>query len=441
MPLAILSDIHANAPALRAVLDDIDRQGIKTIWHLGDVVGYAPFPNEVVAELVRRQVLGILGNYDRKVLEFKRKQKSWQQQKDPAKYFSFAWTSQNLSFRSRQYLKKMPETLSLEFGGKKFLLVHGSPERNDEPLTGATPEARFMELAATVAADVILCGHSHRPFSREIGAKWFVNPGSVGRSFDGDPRAAYATVDFRDGELRVFHNRVSYPVEENLKKMRAENFPEPLLASLAQGRSVDDLKKMPVPREQEVMTQVLRLAEKCHYEREHAHQVTALALQLFDQLRDWHNLGDQERLWLQAAGLLHDIGWIKGRQGHHKTGRDIILEANDFPFADEARVVVALLVRYHRRSGPQDRHRYYSELAPEFKSTVRRLAAILRIADGLDRSHGAVIRELQCRLTTDCLEVRVVSDKPCDEEIAAAQGKTDLFFQEWGKTVIFVPAA
>lgn len=437
MSLAILSDIHANAPALRAVLRDIDRQGVKTIWHLGDVVGYAPFPNEVIAELLRRQALGILGNYDQKVLEFKRKQKTWQQQKDPAKYFSFAWTSQNLSSRSRQYLKKLPETLSLEFGGKKFLLVHGSPQRNDEALTDTTPDDRFKELAAMTPADVILCGHSHRPFSKKTGTKEFINPGSVGRPFDGDPRAAYATVDLRDGQWVVVHHRVAYPVEENLQKMQEENFPEPLMLSLARGRSVDDLKENPAPADRDVMAEVLALAEKCRYERDHAHQVTALALQLFDQLREWHQLGDQERLWLQAAGLLHDIGWIKGRQGHHKTGRDIILAATELPFSDQARVVIALLVRYHRRSAPQDSHRYYSELTPELKTTVRRLAGLLRIADGLDRRHGSVIRELQCRLSADCLEIRVVSDEPCAEEIEAAQGKTDLFSQEWGKTVIF----
>ena len=112
----------------------------------------------------------------------------------------------------------------------------------------------------------------------------------------------------------------------------------------------------------------LALAKECQYEAGHSHQVTDLTLKLFDQLRP---------LWLECAALLHDIGWIKGREGHHKTARDIILQSSLLEFDQSVRLIVAMTARYHRRSLPRDSHRYFGEMDAAAKGIVQKLAAFL----------------------------------------------------------------
>ncbi|MFA5272406.1 MAG: metallophosphoesterase family protein, partial [Candidatus Omnitrophota bacterium] len=87
MKIAVISDVHANLPALEAVLKDVKEKRVQEIWDLGDSVGYSPFPNEVLASFRRERVKGLLGNYDKKVLSFPRERKKWRKEKDPAKYF------------------------------------------------------------------------------------------------------------------------------------------------------------------------------------------------------------------------------------------------------------------------------------------------------------------------------------------------------------------
>ena len=438
MRLAIISDIHANAPALKAVLADIKAQHISTIWSLGDLVGYAPFPNEAIDIFRREKIKGIIGNYDLKVLNFEKNKKDWKGKKDPEKFFSFSWTDRNITPATRAYLKKLPENLKLSFAGKTWLLVHGSPENNEEALTAQTPEERFLELAGQVKADIVLCGHSHRAFAKAVSRLWFINPGSVGRPFDSDPRAAYTIIEIKEGQLNVQNRRIAYPMEETIGKMREQGFPPGLVESILRGKSLDDLKNVSAAEpNSEVLPRILMLAESCRYEKEHSHQVTALALQLFDQMMELHGLGPRERLWLQAAGLLHDIGWIKGRQGHHKTGRDIILEQANFPFPEEGQRIIALLVRYHRRGLPEEAHKYFCDLTGEQKAVVQKLAALLRMADGLDRSHRSLVQELVCAMTPEKIIVKVKSSEPCDWERKTAQEKADLFNVIFGKEILF----
>lgn len=438
MKLAVLSDIHANWPALRAVLADIKLQRILEIWNLGDIVGYAPFPNETVAMLKKGRIKSISGNYDEKVLDFFKNREEWRGKKTPAKYFSFAWTNRVLLDEARVYLKELPDTLTLHWSGKKFLLVHASLQNPEEGLTEATPMSRFSELAKRVKTDVVLCGHSHRYFMKEAGGVLFVNPGSVGRPFDGDPRASYAVIEVKTGRLHVQNRRIAYPIEETVGRMREQSFPLELIESIASGKSVDDMNTVsPALDDAQAIQKILSLAEACHYEKEHARQVTALALQLFDQMQELHGLGPQERLWLQAAGFLHDIGWVEGQKRHHKAGRDIILSVDDFPLPREAQIVIALLARYHRQGIPQERHKYFCDLTPEMKTVVRKLAAMLRVADGLDRSHRSLVQEISCQVQPDKVLVRFRSSEDCGEECRAAKEKADLFHDVFKRSIAF----
>ena len=241
MKIAVLADAHGNYPALRAVLDDAARKGAKGIWYLGDFLGYGPFPNEVVRTLLAKAVC-IVGNHDLKVLEFLRKQKRWRQSKDPRKFFSFEWTYRHLTPEVRRKLRALPQTLSIALNRRRFLLVHGSPAAIDETLEIGTSYERFAQLAGLAQADVILCGHTHNYFRKTVKGTMFINPGSVGRPFDGDPRASYALVEITDGRLKVLPRRIRYDIRRTTEKMKAERFPEDLIDSIRQGKDIDDVR-------------------------------------------------------------------------------------------------------------------------------------------------------------------------------------------------------
>jgi putative phosphoesterase len=240
MKVALIGDIHANLPALEAVLAHIESLGIRRIWNVGDSVGYGPFPDEVV-QLLRKDdnIVSILGNYDRKVLEFKQKEDKWRKSKHPEKYTAFQWAYEHLSKKNRKYLRFLSHETRMKVRGHRILLTHGSPASDEEHLYPDTPEERLRELAHKVKADIIIVGHSHRPFVRQVDDVWFINTGSVGRPDDGDPRACYAVLRFQDGEFQVQHHRVAYDVERTVAAIREYGLPEDFAQMLIQGHSLD----------------------------------------------------------------------------------------------------------------------------------------------------------------------------------------------------------
>jgi putative phosphoesterase len=240
MKVALIGDIHANLPALEAVLDHARSQSVDKIWNVGDFVGYGPFPDEVV-QLLRKDdnVLSVLGNYDRKVLEFKQKKEKWRKSKHPEKYLAFKWTYEHLSKKNRKYLRFLSQETRMKVSGHRILLTHGSPASDSELLTPDTPDERLRELAKTVKADIIIVGHSHQPFVRQVDDVWFINTGSVGRPDDGDPRACYAVLHFQENEFQVQHYRVAYDVERTVAAIRERELPETFAQMFLQGRNLD----------------------------------------------------------------------------------------------------------------------------------------------------------------------------------------------------------
>ncbi len=186
----LVGDVHANLPALKAVLEDASNRGISTIWNVGDLTGYGAFPDDVVKRLRKENAQSVVGNYDLKVLKIKeRKEEEGEKEELPEDWNAIKWTYDNLSKKNRRYLKSLPEELRLEAGGKRILLTHRSPLPEIGP---ETPDERLREFALLADADVIIFGHSHLPFSRQVDGVWFINPGGTGRQDDGDPRASYA---------------------------------------------------------------------------------------------------------------------------------------------------------------------------------------------------------------------------------------------------------
>ena len=187
--------------------------------------------------------------------------------------------------------------------------------------------------------------------------------------------------------------------------------------------------------ESAVLAGVMALARSCDYETQHAHQVTKLALKMFDDLKSLHGLNARHRLLLQSASLLHDIGWVKGRVRHHKTSRDMILKSFTLPLSREEKILVALAARYHRKALPKDTHKYYGVLNEFQKKDLGFLAAILRFADGLDRSHVSCVQDLTCRIDPQAVTVEVASETFSEWDEAAALKKADLFRDVFRKDV------
>lgn len=242
MKIALIGDVHANLPALEAVLAHARKQGIEAIWNIGDWVGYNAFPNEVVELLRQERALSVVGNYDLKVLRFKKKQEKWQHSKHPLKYLAFKWAYQTLSKKNRKYLRSLPREIVFRFANRSILLTHASPASIEEALFLDTPESRLQELAALAGTDAIIFGHSHQAFVRQVDGVWFINTGTVGRPTEGDPRATYAVLTLSAKKFHVQHFQVDYNVERAVAAIRQNNLPEEFAKMLLQGRNLDQLE-------------------------------------------------------------------------------------------------------------------------------------------------------------------------------------------------------
>jgi len=448
MKVALIGDVHANLPALEAVLQDARKRRAEAVWNVGDFVGYGPFPEEVVQRLKGRGISSIIGNYDRKVLTFPANRDRWRRTKIPEKYLAFRWAFENLSAESRCYLKTLPRELHFSVQGLRVLLTHGSPASEEEHLGPDTPPDRLAHLAESVNVDVVLCGHSHQPFDRRVNGVRFINPGSVGRPEGNDGRASYALLEFTRGALRVQERRVRYDVARTVKAIRTVGLPEDFVGMLLQGKPLNDLAAEPArpartpplicprPEDRPRLKAVMALARRCRYEAGHTHQVTRLALDLFDELQGLHRLGADDRFLLQCGAMLHDIGWMEGVKGHHKAAFRLIMEAEDLPFTGQERRFVGLIARYHRKAMPSGAHPEYAVLPACDRRRLCILAGILRVADGLDRSHGDVVRQLCCYVSSGKVAIQCQVTGPALSEHAAAMAKATLLERAFRREIV-----
>jgi len=250
--IGVVSDVHGNYPALMAVLAHAKKIGIEQIWNLGDFVGYGPYPEDCVKELREIATINIAGNYDQKVLKVKKKKSEWSIRKTPQKWLAFEWAFDHLSKDSLKFLSNLPDSATLNLDNWRFSLVHGSPESNKEHLSPLTPENRLIELSQMAQAKVILCGHSHIPFVRRVGDIWFINPGSVGRMDDGDPRSSYAVILLEESRFVVTHYRIPYPVNQVVEEINRHNLPPEFSMMFIMGRNFDYIQELKKVSEQHI---------------------------------------------------------------------------------------------------------------------------------------------------------------------------------------------
>lgn len=224
MHVLIVSDLHGNWPALRAIDEPAD-----AVLCLGDLVDYGPYPAECVRWVRERAQTCVRGNHDHAVAQVV-----------PAcglygyRYLSGVTRPTSvarLDAEDRRWLGRLPTRATVVLGGKRLFLVHATPR---DPMDEYGPPERsfWAERTANVDADFVLVGHTHTPFDLDLGRLRVVNPGSVGLPRDGDPRASYAVLDTETGA--VTFRRVAYDVEEAVAAVEATPLPRLAKTMLAE---------------------------------------------------------------------------------------------------------------------------------------------------------------------------------------------------------------
>ncbi|WP_447970989.1 Ppx/GppA phosphatase family protein [Nitrospira sp. M1] len=183
---------------------------------------------------------------------------------------------------------------------------------------------------------------------------------------------------------------------------------------------------------------VILFGRRCHYAEAHAFHVAKLALQLFDELKSLHGLDDQEREWLEYAALLHDVGYLIRRRQHHKHTYYLIKHGDLSGLTADEVDIVANIARYHRRAMPKDKHTTFQELSKTQRHVVQVLSALLRIADGLDRSQFSVVQSVHVSIGPS-IQLNLDCSADPELEVWAAQKRAKLFEKVFDRPVQFVP--
>jgi putative phosphoesterase len=224
---AVITDIHANLPALEAVLEAIERTRVDATYCGGDLVGYGPHPNEVCRLIEERGIPTIHGNYDYAISrELEDCGCAYRDRHDrELGEKSIAWTLAHTNQRSKAFMRALPFDFRFELAGKRVRLVHGSPRKVNEYLFEDKPARTFERIAGGADCDVLVFGHTHWPWVHEYGGVLFVNCGSVGKPKDGDPRAGFAVLEGSGGQVTPRVERVDYDAESVARELVEAGLP------------------------------------------------------------------------------------------------------------------------------------------------------------------------------------------------------------------------
>ena len=226
--LAVITDIHANLPALQAALARIDELWIDDVVCGGDLVGYGPHPNEVCALIQERAIPTIYGNYDYAIARdledcgcayITRHDRELGQQ-------SVDWTLAHTDHAAKDFMRTLPFDLHLELGAHRVHLVHGSPRKVNEYLFEDKLARLYERLAAAETDQVLVFGHTHKPWVHDFGGVRFVNCGAVGKPKDGDPRGAFAVLTETQRGVEARIERVAYDAEAVAREVAAAGLPD-----------------------------------------------------------------------------------------------------------------------------------------------------------------------------------------------------------------------
>lgn len=238
MRIAVMGDVHANLPALRAVVDDAAHIGVEALYCVGDVVGRGPHPNEVVSILRDLAIPTVQGNWDEAVgMDREQTGGAWSSAAAEAEgNASMRWTADVLTEENKAWLRQLPQTLRLTIAGRSAYLFHGTPLRQNEYLWSSRPSRVFARIASDEADDLFCFGHTHEAFHRVVGQAHFVACGSVGCGTEGDARARYAVIYIGEPDIAIGFRSVDYDHLSVVRDMAAID------------RSVDLLREPPAVR-------------------------------------------------------------------------------------------------------------------------------------------------------------------------------------------------
>ena len=227
MKLALISDVHANLIALRAVLEDMEGRGVDTILCAGDVVGYYPYPVETISLFLERRIISIQGNHDRAVISTG----DLDLDLNPMASSAVVWTAKHIDGRSLEFLRSLPRHLSMVLDGVRISIYHGAPFDDDHYVFEDEANEGLLRMAK---CDLLVLGHTHVPFIRRHPSGLIVNPGSVGQPRDNDPDSSYAIYDTE--KRRAIYLRVPYDVSEVAERTLSAGLPRSLADRLRLGR-------------------------------------------------------------------------------------------------------------------------------------------------------------------------------------------------------------
>lgn len=237
MKLAVISDIHSNIYALEKVWEDIRKKNIGIAVCLGDLVGYCVYPNEVINLIREKSILTIMGNYDEAVgNEEMACGCNYSNPKDLENAaFSLNWTIDNTSEENKKFLRELPKQMVLNICGRNITFVHGSPRKINEYLKQDSKEAD--EVMKEFEGDILVCGHTHIPYSKTYGNKLLVNSGSVGKSKTGNPKSNYVIMDINEDSVIVEKVEVEYDFEKTAKAIEEKGLPKEFAEIIRTGRA------------------------------------------------------------------------------------------------------------------------------------------------------------------------------------------------------------
>ncbi len=171
---------------------------------------------------------------------------------------------------------------------------------------------------------------------------------------------------------------------------------------------------------------------------DHAKQVAKISGEMFDACRELHRLGKRERELLVSAALLHDIGWVGGQKKHHKRSLELILEHGIDGASNRDLGIIANVARYHRKTLPKLSHADFVRLSSTDRKLVQKLAALIRVADGLDRTHQNLVSVSTCSVSGNTAIIGVETSADASPEFETAREKSDLFWEVFGLKVEFL---
>ena len=229
MKIAVISDIHGNIEALEEAFSNIQNRNLDTIVCLGDLVGYGPYPNEVVEFIKKNNILSILGNYDAAVLE----EKFNYIRDNEVNKFCMPWAAKEVNKENKTYLKSLPRQIIIEFNNMKIRFVHGSTRAINEYLIENSRQSQ--EVMENLQEDILVCGHTHIPFRKDYGSRILLNDGSIGKPKIGRPNGTYLIIDLKSDHIKTEIIEFTYDYKKTIEAMQKKGIHQACINNIETG--------------------------------------------------------------------------------------------------------------------------------------------------------------------------------------------------------------